>query len=162
MASCDYCGTTILFGGVSTRDQRYCNEDCHHAGYMLSIASQIPKDVLEKKVREMHQSACPHCDGPGPIDVHTSYVVYSFMVITSWKSRQKLCCRRCGVKSQIGGALISAVAGWWGFPWGIFLTPVQIIRNINGIFYPPKENYPSAELENIVKIQLASYSMGQN
>ena len=45
----------------------------------------------------------------------------------------QISCRRCGLKSQAAGAAFPLVLGWWGFPWGLVVTPVQIGRNIGGM-----------------------------
>ncbi|MBX6316663.1 MAG: hypothetical protein IRY99_27680, partial [Isosphaeraceae bacterium] len=137
MASCDYCGTTLLFGGVRDGDLRFCNEKCHQQGFLLAVADQVPGDVLSEYVRQAHEGPCPKCNGPGPIDVHTSYTVWSALVLTSWRSRPEVCCQACGTKSQIGAAVSSAVLGWWGFPWGLILTPIQILRNLGGLLSSP-------------------------
>ncbi len=52
------------------------------------------------------------------------------MVLTSWSSKPKLSCKSCATKRQLGAMAFSSVAGWWGLPWGLVMTPVQIIRNI--------------------------------
>lgn len=157
MARCDYCGTTIIFGGVTDNDLRFCNDKCHQEGFLLSVADQVPDDVMLQQVANVHQGHCPKCRGPGPVDVHTSYLVWSAFVITSWQSRPQVCCSACGIKSKLGGALLSAVFGWWGFPWGIIATPIQVTRNVIGLFSAPDPTTPSAQLENMIKINLAAH-----
>ena len=156
MARCDYCGTTILFGGVTDNDLRFCNENCHQQGFLLAVADQVPEDVMLQHVTELHQGNCPQCGGQGPIDVHTSYIVWSALVMTSWKSRPQVCCRACGIKSKLGGAVFSGIFGWWGFPWGLIATPIQVLRNIAGLFSSPDPATPSAQLENVIKVDLAA------
>lgn len=162
MASCDYCGTRILFGGVKDNGMRFCNEDCHTNGSLIAYSQQLPDDVVEPHVSAVHQGDCPKCGGPGPIDVHTSYIVWSIMILTSWKSRPEVCCRSCGNKAKLGGLCISAVAGWWGIPWGFIFTPVQIFRNISGIVFAPDLSFPSPELDRLVRIHLVSEIAAQN
>ena len=157
MAKCDYCGTTILFGGVKEEEYRFCNQKCHENGFLLTIAKQIPDDVMEEHLKEVHDGQCPKCGGAGPIDVHTSHTVWSALVMTSWKSRPEVCCNSCGVKAKLGGAVISGLFGWWGFPWGIIMTPIQIIRNVAGLASSPDPLTPSAQLENFVRLNLASH-----
>lgn len=157
MASCDYCGTFILFGGAREDDQRFCNEECRQRGLLMNLADEIPDDVVGRHVDDLHQGDCPSCGGPGPVDVHTSYVVWSALVLTSWHSRPKVCCRSCGVKSKLIGTVISGLFGWWGFPWGLIVTPVQICRNLGGLLSAPDPDVPSDQLENVVKVQLAEH-----
>jgi hypothetical protein len=60
------------------------------------------------------------------------------------------------VKTQLGDAVISLVAGWWGFPWGLVLTPVQVVRNIISLASPPDRLVPSQLLRQRVRLMLAS------
>jgi len=155
MAKCDYCGTRILLGGVKEEGLAFCNEKCREKGYALIAAKHVPQDLLFQQVKEIHQGPCPKCNGSGPVDVHTSHSVWSLLVFTSWSSIPAVCCRSCGVRSQAGHLLFSLFCGWWGFPWGIVITPVQIVRNIVGLLSPPNSTEPSEKLTNIVKNTLA-------
>ena len=84
-----------------------------------------------------------------------SYRIWSALVLTQWNNRPHVCCRSCGVKSQLGDMLFSLALGWWGFPWGLIMTPVQITRNIIAMVKDRGESGPSAQLENVVRIGLA-------
>jgi hypothetical protein len=156
MARCDSCGTSILFGGVRDGDRRFCNENCRQAGMYLPIADQIPEEMVDEFVRRIHDGPCPKCQGPGPVDVHVSHTVWSALVLTSWRSRPEICCSSCGTRARLGAAASSALLGWWGFPFGIVLTPVQIVRNLAGLFSTPDPLWPSAELERLGRMSLAA------
>jgi hypothetical protein len=60
------------------------------------------------------------------------------------------------VKDKLGNALFSLVLGWWGLPWGLLMTPIQVGRNLVGLFFWPDPAVPSARLEQMVRMQLAS------
>jgi hypothetical protein len=92
----------------------------------------------------------------GPIDVHKVHKVWSAIFLTTWNSSQQVCCRSCATKSQLGGVLFSLLLGWWGFPWGLILTPVQITRNIVGMCAGPDPSHPSAELRKLVQVTLGA------
>ena len=157
MAKCDYCGATLLFGGVYDEDLRFCNQNCRDGGRLLKISRRMPHDAVEEYLQEMHQGDCPKCGGPGPVDVHTSYTIWSAVYLTSWRSKPQVCCQSCGTKAKMGSALSSAVLGWWGFPFGFIMTPVQIIRNFAGLFSNPDPDEPSEQLEKIVRLTLAEH-----
>lgn len=159
METCSYCGTTILFGGIKDRDLRFCKKECHQKGRVLELFNSIPKDAVENQVRQIHRGKCPKCQGSGPVDVHTAHRIYSALLFSSWSSIPEVCCRSCGIKSQIGNTIFSLVLGWWGFPWGFIMTPVQIGRNIVGIVKGPDESKPSDKLENLARIGIASQMM---
>jgi hypothetical protein len=50
--------------------------------------------------------------------------------------------------------VFSLFCGWWGFPWGLILTPVQITRNIVGMCGGPDSSRPSADLQKLVQVNL--------
>src|SRR5262245_1613216 len=83
MAKCGYCGTTILFGGARDGDVRYCNADCQQRGAVAAVAQHVPDQLVSEQVWKVHQGVCPRCGGRGPVDVHTSYRVWSALVLTS-------------------------------------------------------------------------------
>ncbi len=156
MAKCDACGSTILFGGKRNGDLRFCNDRCLARGASISTAREIPEDVVRQRVWSVHQGRCPRCNGPGPVDVHVSHRVWSALVLTSWKSEPRISCRSCGVKRQIGDAAFSLAFGWWGIPWGLVLTPVQIGRNVVGTMRGPDPSAPSEQLSKHVRLTLAA------
>ena len=92
----------------------------------------------------------------GPVDVHTSHSVWSALVMTKWRSTPLVCCQSCGTKAKLQGVLSSGLMGWWGFPWGLVMTPVQILRNVGGLFKAPDPAAPSDELVKMVRGQLSA------
>mgnify|MGYP003670819626 CR=1 FL=1 len=156
MANCSYCDSFILFGGQTDTSGRYCNADCQQAGNLLALSQQIPREQIDQIIRDVHQGSCPRCQGRGPVDVHKAHQVWSAVVLTSWASKPAMSCKSCAVKRQIGATLLSGIVGWWGLPWGLVMTPVQILRNVVGMFGGPAPSVPSPLLERIVRIQVAA------
>lgn len=156
MRRCSYCRSTIIVGGVRDGEQRFCNDRCHQSGVLVALSNRVDPSDVRSAVTEVHQGSCPRCGGTGPVDVTTSYRIWSAILLTSWISLPDICCRPCGRKRQIEGLLFSAVAGWWGIPWGFIMTPVQIFRNITGLFRPYDPYQPSPQLETAVRLMLAS------
>lgn len=153
MPQCDYCGSTILFGGVRDQGYRFCNAKCQKKGQALAINQPSPES-LEAEVNAIHQGTCPRCGGRGPVDVHTSHHVVSIIVATSWSSKPHICCRKCGRNEQIKDALFLLALGWWGFPWGLVVTPIQIIRNVASWCRELDPSQPSPELRRLVQAHL--------
>ena len=158
MAKCSGCGTAILFGGVKRGNLRFCNETCAAQSQVAQAASRIPDEIIDAHVAQLHQGDCPKCGGPGPVDLRTSHRVYSAVVFTSWSSHPLLCCAACGRSEKIKNGLFSLALGWWGFPFGFVITPVQIIRNLIGItgLGEPDPEVPSPALHDVVLRSLAS------
>ncbi len=162
MAQCDYCGRDILFGGVSEYDLRFCNKKCRENGHALVLyRREIPQDIVHKQAQEVHQGLCPKCQGTGPVDVHTSYRIWSAGFLTSWRTTPNICCRSCGIKSQICGCIFSFLLGWWSF-YGLFITPVHVIKNIAGILKGPDELNPSEKLQNLIRGIIAQQMMEEH
>lgn len=160
MAKCSYCGTTILFGGKRVQDFVFCNDQCLGNGQALIVSRDIPDDLVLEQTRRVHSGACPVCGASGgPVDVHTAHKVTSFLVMTSWSSQPRVSCRSCGTKAQLAAAAHSLFLGWWGFPWGLMLTPVQVARNLMGLMRSDDPLHPSPELENIVRLSIANHAI---
>ena len=161
MPKCGYCGSLIIIGGVRSGTERFCKNKCAQNGYVLQAAKRVPPQVIDRQVEEVFRGNCPKCRGIGPIDVHKVHRVWSALALTRWTTSSQVCCRSCATKSQAGGALFSAVFGWWGFPWGLVLTPVQITRNVVGMC-KGSDGSPSEDLRRLVQVNLAAQSLRQN
>jgi len=157
MAVCDHCGTTILFGGVREGGYRFCKAACRDNAYpLVASAAQLPNEFVLEQARRVHGGSCPKCHGPGPVDVHMKHTVWSAFVMTQWRSTPILCCESCGTKAKLGALAFTSLFGWWGFPWGLIFTPVQIVRNLRALFAGIHPNEPSHQLVEIVRSDLAS------
>jgi hypothetical protein len=156
MPRCSYCNSLIVVGGVRDGDLRFCNQKCRQGGALLASAQLVPEDVVSKRVTAINQGSCPQCKGVGPVDVHLSHTVWSALVITRWKSSARLSCVSCAKKAKITSSLGSFFLGWWGFPWGLILTPIQITKNLWGVFTTHPSHSASAQLEKIVRLSLAA------
>lgn len=156
MAKCAYCNTTILFGGTKRGERRFCNAKCEQGGLLADLADQLPEEAVGRYIAEVHEGGCPRCHGPGPVDVHTSYRVWSALLLTSWASRPVVSCTGCGRKRKAGDAFFSLFLGWWGFPWGLIVTPIQVGRNVVGLFQTPDPATPSPALAQVARMELAA------
>lgn len=155
MASCEYCSTTILFGGKRDGEKRFCGSKCQQNALLLARVESLPSALVWQQVSEIHRGNCPRCHGPGPVDVHVSYRVWSALVLTRWTARPLLACQTCGSRRRLGDLTFSAALGWWGFPWGLLVTPVQIGRNLRGLARRQVMEQPSPALEKMVRLRMA-------
>lgn len=158
MKRCDFCGTSILFGAMKQGDLRFCSANCASRAEWVRASWAVPEAEVERQVREIHQGPCPKCGGEGPVDVHISHRVYSVFVLTSWSSHPEICCRSCGRKKYLKHGAFSLFLGWWGFPFGLVITPVQVVRNVGGVLgiTGPDPNVPSDALNRMVRLSLAA------
>jgi hypothetical protein len=159
MAQCVFCNSTILMGGVRHGVHRFCNKKCYQNTCILSVTKNVPASVLDGKVEEIWRGKCPKCEGTGPVDVHKVYEVWSALALTRWTTKSQVSCRSCASKSQLGGVAFSFFLGWWGLPWGLILTPVQITRNVVGICRGPEATRASQELRKLVLVNIGAQMM---
>jgi hypothetical protein len=159
MTRCDYCGSTILFGGARDGQRHYCNAACAGKGSLVAASREIPDDAVRTEVARVHRGPCPKCGGAGPVDVQTSYRVWSALYVTNWSSRPQLACGSCGIKARLADTVYSLLLGWWGFPWGVLITPVQVLRNVAGLFRRTSPS-PSPQLASMVRLQMAATRRG--
>jgi hypothetical protein len=156
MARCNYCDSFILFGGPKLGDLRFCKTHCYNNGYFIELSKNIPESDVQKNIWEIQNGSCPECKGPGPVDLYFSHQVWSALVFTHWESPAKLSCRSCARKSQVGALFFSGFLGWWGIPWGLVITPIQIIKNISAIFQSTETAIASPGVEKIVRVHFGS------
>lgn len=155
MARCDCCETLILFGGVKKKGMTFCSDDCYQQVVLAQVADQIPHDVVAKYIKKTHRGPCPKCGGEGPNDVQFYYLVKSYIYLTTWQTKHQIGCHRCGIKSKLYGLFVSFIAGWWS-AIGLFVTPVQIFRNIKAMGAKIHSKRPTPMLETLVRIDLAA------
>lgn len=150
MAKCANCKRIVLFGGETDGEQRYCNKKCLDQDVLRETSELIPQDLLDQRVQAVHRGSCPKCKNDGPVDVHQSYSLWTILYVTHLNTQQHLCCRSCARKSQSWATLRSVLFGIWG-PFGILLTPVQILRNVAGMMGGPPPYAPSAPLFQLIR-----------
>lgn len=155
MTKCSYCRSTILFGGIREGEEKFCNEQCRNTSERLRIECLVPDEVVEQFVAEVHSGTCPRCDGEGPVDLHTSYLVHSVGWATYWRNVPQICCCRCARRAKVGGFFSSFFLGWYGIPWGLILTPVQMFRNLAGLLAGADPSRPSLALAEWARAHLA-------
>ena len=159
MAKCNYCNSLILFGAIEDEQHKFCSEVCYDRGFLLRISHQVPDYLVAQHISSVHKGPCPRCEGEGPVDVHTSHRVWSALITTSWHSIPTICCRTCGIRSQLGHTLFSLLLGWWGIPWGMLMTPIQVVRNLKSMLNGPNPSQPSDRLEHMLRLNLADELM---
>lgn len=154
MKICSTCGATVIFGGKKHGDLVFCNKEC---AANAEGVDQVPEAEALLFAAKIHSGNCPKCSDIGPVDVRISHQVWSALIMSQWKSTPQISCRKCGLKAQRDDLLVSLVAGWWGFPWGIIMTPIQIARNINAMVSPPDPSTPSKQLVQRARLILAQH-----
>lgn len=157
---CDYCGRT----GRSVKDQgqKFCSTNCLRNARLMEASVDIPEQEILKHATELKNGTCPSCRGrESKIELRKYYWVWSALFITQWGTSSKVCCKKCGTKSNLLSIISCMLLGWWGIPWGIVKTPVQITSNIAAMFRRFDKSKPSEELIQAARLQLAEVLLGQ-
>ncbi|MFW5784662.1 MAG: hypothetical protein ACOCW1_00635 [Chitinispirillaceae bacterium] len=160
MKRCAYCGTDILFVEGRTVDGlHFCNSRCASHAPFFPFTDQVTSDELDDFVNKIYKGNCPVCNKRGPVNFYLSHRISSALVMSSWGSRHKICCRRCGTKMLLLAMFRCFFLGWWNFPWGVIMTPVQIIRNSVEILNGYIQEKPSGRFRRALKLKLAKFYM---
>jgi hypothetical protein len=145
-----------MFGGVRDGDRRFCNKTCRDNAYLTAASSELPAGFIIERALEIHSGPCPKCGGEGPVDVHTSYYVWSIFILTRMSETSEVCCKSCGTKAKLKATAQNLLCGWWGIPWGLVFTPAQIIRNLGYLASSPDPHQPSDELIETIRTRLSA------
>ncbi len=106
---------------------------------------------LDLEVDRVHRGNCPQCGGPGPVDLHSHYRVWSAFYMTRWMEQRILACAACARKAQRKSIGYCLLLGWWGIPWGLFMTPVQVVKNIRASVRAGKSTGPSKQMIEAIR-----------
>lgn len=159
MKKCSTCNKRILFGSKKVLTEIYCTSKCQEVGLRNASVGFLSEETLLGRLKSLHQGACPKCNGVGPNDIQTHYSIWSLIYITSHKSVPEVCCKSCGIKKKLGGLFFSLFFGWWGIPFGIILTPIQIIRNIIALFHLPSSDRVSKGLNDYIRKEAGAQAL---
>ena len=66
MASCDYCGSRILFGGVKAGPSASANGRCTPAAALLEVSQSISDASVQQAVWEVRPGRLPGVQRRGP------------------------------------------------------------------------------------------------
>ena len=91
----------------------------------------------EKDIQEESESIQPiRCHVCGKVAAFPRYLVFwrvvSLLLVTSSVPIQGIFCASCAKTEAMKSTLISATVGWWGIPWGPFITLGKGFENARG------------------------------
>jgi len=158
MPSCTNCNRLLVpMEGIQLGEELFCGARCMSSGSVILRANSLPSDVIQGMVQQAHSGPCPVCRlQRGAVDVHYAHKIASFFIFSTWSSAPQISCTHCAIKRQSLALVYCILVGWWGFPWGILGTPVQVVRNIISMVKSGKKPIqPSAQLERFVRIAAA-------
>lgn len=151
--TCDHCGKSTFPGGFVDQGQRFCSEACLQTLRSLEATANMPAHEILGHAMRIRSGPCPKCRRRNGInDARRQYWVWSALVLASWGHDCRIQCRRCGVRGNLECIGSSLLLGPWSIK-GIFLTPVQIIRNIGEMMRKDPDS-PSDECLQLTRLQL--------
>jgi hypothetical protein len=160
MATCASCGNSILWGGVRLNGRRYCGQKCCSQDEFGRLAASIPEQAVKIEAKKIRNGHCPVCSRRGgEIELRKSYKAISYLIMTRWGEYPIISCSSCHRKKILGDLILTLCFGWWGFPWGLIITPVQLIRNISAFATDTKTSEPSQELCAAVRTMMAQTNL---
>jgi hypothetical protein len=154
---CDFCGSSARFSALIDEGQRFCSKACLRNARLLEVSEDISNEDIHAHAFRIKNGACPECQqSESKTEVRRYYRVWSAIVLTQWTNRTHICCHSCGRKTNFGSLVFCTLFGWWGLPWGLIMTPAQILANITEMFRPKANPTPSDELLQAARIDLAA------
>ena len=121
-------------------------------------AADIGDDVVLAHANAIRQGDCPRCrQRRSPVELRTEHWVWSAIFITRYGRRTSLACRPCARAGNLKALLTSTLFGWWGFPFGLLITPYKIVINVVELLRKDRPE-PSDALRNLVRSRLAAAS----
>lgn len=154
MRICAHCQKSVTSEGKWDGPLRYCSKECLDAGPTGPFAVQISRETVDREAWKVHQGPCPVCGGRGPVDVHRSHWAWSALLATWWNSTRHVCCIACAHKALRKDTAFTLLLGWWGFPFGLIITPIQVFRNVRALMWSMETSRPSPELVWLVGSEL--------
>jgi len=156
MGPCYTCKKTVAFGGIKDSGFRFCSKDCYSqkARFIQELAS-IPDSSTKAEAGNIKSGACGTCRQKGNVEFHKSVFVWSAILVTSTKENAFIGCTSCARKKQLLDTLGTAVLGWWGFPFGLIMTPLAVSINIFQMIKSGSRKEPSEALMQYARERLA-------
>lgn len=156
-SECDFCGSSARFSALLDEGQRFCSKACLRNARLLEISEDISKEEILSHAFTIKNGTCPECQQAGSkTEVRRYYRVWSAGIFTQWTNRTHICCHSCGRKANLGSIVFCTLLGWWAIPWGVIMTPAQILANITEMFKPLSDPAPSDELLQAARLDLAA------
>ena len=160
---CDFCGQPVRSSTVEDHGQKFCSIDCLQNARLMEASVDIPEQEILKHATEIRNGPCPAClRQEGGIELRKCYWVWSAVLFTRYGTSPKFCCKKCGTKANLLAIVSCSILGWWGFPFGLLLTPIYIISNVAAMFRKFDKSKPSEELIQTARLQLATALLGQH
>lgn len=144
----------LVRNDLTPEAQQAIREILAQRGCPLPEVRTITEDEVREQALAVRNGACPQCRGKqSPVEVRTAHWVWSALLFTRYGRRTMLACRDCGRSASMKALGSSAALGWWGFPFGLLITPFKIGANIVELSRKDKPE-PSHALEELVRAQL--------
>ncbi len=151
--TCDHCGKSTFPNGFVDRGQRFCSQACQQTLRSLEATANTPAHEILDHAMRIRSGPCPKCGRRNGInEARRQYWVWSALVFASWGQDCRIQCRRCGVMGNLECIGSSLLLGPWSIK-GVFLTPVQIVRNIAEMMRTDPGS-PSDECLQLTRLQL--------
>jgi hypothetical protein len=116
----------------------------------------ISDDVVRTQAMAIRRGACPQCRKSGSaVDMRTEHWVLSAIFLTRYGRRTALSCRDCGQRRNLQALGKCILLGWWGFPFGLLITPYKIFANVGEMLRKDREE-PSDALRDAIRARLAA------
>lgn len=93
--------------------------------------AQFSNEDITNYVDIIRSLPCPVCGNTTQkLNGTIVYKAKSFILFSLFQKQAIIACPSCLTRKNNEGIFVSALAGWWGFPWGFIKTPQYIYLNV--------------------------------
>jgi len=125
--------TTSSFFGIAVGRGRKLDELVDTLLAAIDVKQSRAHSSEVAAEREMAPSdACHDCGAEGGVLLNFGQI-YSALLVARWSSSSGIYCRKHSTVRGVRSALLSGFLGWWS-PWGIFITPTYLWRNLHALW----------------------------
>lgn len=150
--TCDACGKSTLVNGFVDEGQRFCSISCLERLRCLEASDALTPEQILQFALELRAGACPRCERRGSfVEARRHHWVWSAVVLCRWGHETRVCCASCGRRDNWEFILYAFLMGPWSLP-GIFLTPLQVIRNLRELSRK-EPSQPSGDLLVLARLK---------
>lgn len=153
---CDFCRSQARRSPIFDAGQRFCSQRCLRNARLLEKAVAFSQTEIYSHAHNIKHSACPICSQHNTkVEVRHAYRIWSAGVVSNWSEHTRVCCLACGRRANLKSIGFCLMRGWWGLPWGLLITPMQILANCLEMFKSRTTDMPSEELLQAARLDLA-------
>lgn len=151
---CASCNGWIFGAGESFLQWKVCDQECALRFRSALVDRYVPKQVVDQFVRSAFEAPCTDCGRRTGNGLYTAETMSAFILFYQIRTRQRVCCSRCGRSNRLWAAIHCLFAGWWG-PTAALINLYILPKNLIAAALIKRPTEPSEGFQRVVKASMA-------